>query len=1083
MMDRLIEGCARHRWATLAVVLLLCGWAWWSLERTPLDAIPDLSDTQVIVYSRWDQSPDLVEDQVTGPIVRALMGAPKVKAIRGLSDFGYSYVYVIFDNGTDPYWARSRVLEYLSKIQGELPEGVKTELGPDASSVGWVYEYALVDPTGRLDLGQLRSFQDWTLKYALQSLPGVAEVATVGGFTREIQVQVDPAKLLADGVPIRRVVDAVRGANRETGAGLIESAGREYMVRGRGYATTPSDFGSAPVRWDARTGTALRVRDVARVVWGPDRRRGIAELDGTGGVVGGIVVMRQGENALAVIDAVKRRLEDLKASLPPGVRIVPVYDRSDLIRRAMHTVRHELLLEMVVVSLVILLFLWHIPSALIPILTLPVAVLLAFIPMRLLGVSANIMSMAGIAVAIGAMVDASIVVVENSHKRLEEWQARGRPGDHRGVLVRAIQEVARPSFFSLLVIAVAFLPVFALTGREGRLFKPLAWTKNLSMLVAAVLAVTLDPALRLTLIRLEEFSFRPRWLAKAANAVLVGRVHKEEENPVSRLLFRLYHPVVAWVLAHPRRTIVAALLLLAATVPVYLRLGSEFMPNLDEGTLLYMPTALPGMSVAVAEGLLGRQDRILRAFPEVERVFGKAGRADTPTDVAPLSMFETTVTLKPRSQWPEKPRWYSGWMPAGLKPLVRWIWDDRMTTDELIERMDRSLRFAGMPNIWTQPIINRIDMLDTGIRTPVGVKILGPDLGVIQGIGEKVERLLKAVPGTRSVVAERSAGGYFLDVDWDREALARYGISVAEAQDDLDAAVGGADAGTVILGAQRYPVVVRYPQELRQGGWALRHVLLTSPNGAPVSLGEVARIRRVEGPGMVRDEDGQLAGYVSVDVAGRDLGGYVRDARAALAKGLALPPGYSILWSGQYEDMRHAKRSLAVVLPLTLVLIWVLLYLNTGSATKTAIVLLAVPFSLIGAVWLLWILGYNLSVAVAVGMIALAGLDAETGIFMLLYLDLAHDAAAAEGRMRDEADLKAAIVHGAVQRVRPKVMTVATAFCGLLPVMFAVGTGADVMKRIAAPMVGGLFSSFALELAVYPAVYYLWKAKGMRPGA
>jgi Cu(I)/Ag(I) efflux system membrane protein CusA/SilA len=1077
MIERLVEWCAKNRWLTLAMVALLCGWGWWCLKHIPLDAIPDLSDTQVIVYSKWDRSPDLVEDQVTYPIIRALLGAPKVKAIRGFSDFGFSYVYVVFEDGTDLYWARSRVMEYMSKIQGQLPQGVSTELGPDATSVGWIYQYALVDKSGNQDLSQLRSLQDWNLRYQLQSLPGVAEVASVGGFVKQIQVQVDPLKLESYGVSVLQVADAVSHTNEEMGARLIEFSGTEFMVRGRGYAENLDDFAKAPVKWDDKTGTALRVRDVAQVSWGPEIRRGVAELDGEGETVGGIVVMRQGENAPKVIDEVKKRLEEIKPGLPPGVEIVPVYDRSDLIHRAIHTVSHELVTEMIIVSLVILLFLWHIPSATIPILTLPIAIVLAFIPMYYMGVSANIMSLAGIAVAIGAMVDASIVVVENSHKHLEEWQNGQLKGDYKSVLINAIQEVARPSFFSLMVIAIAFVPVFTLVGREGRLFQPLAWTKNLSMIVAAILAVTLDPALRLTLIRLDEYHFKPKWLAGITNAILVGKMHKEEDNPVSKLLFRLYHPVVDFVLEHPKKTIAAALLALALTVPVYFRLGSEFMPNLDEGSLLYMPTALPGMSETEALLLLQKQDQMLKAFPEVERVFGKAGRADTPTDVAPFSMVETTVTLKPRTEWPEKVRWYSSWMPEFLKPTVRWIWPDRQSTDELVADMNEKLRFPGFPNIWTQPIINRIDMLDTGIRTAVGIKVLGPDLSVVQSIGEKIERLLKDVPGTRSVIAERTAGGYFMDVTWNRDALAHYGISIHDAQMTLGAALGGENVSTVVEGQERYPVNVRYPRELRENELQLEHMLIMAPNGAQIALGSVATITRMEGPGMIRNENGQLAGYVSIDVAGRDVGSYVEEAQRVVSKGLQVPTGYSMVWSGQFENMIRVKERLKMVIPLTLALIWALIYMNTRSTAKTAIILMAVPFSLIGAVWLLWILDYNLSVAVAVGMIALAGLDAETGIFMLLYLDLAHDKAKAEGHLQGLPDLKEAIVHGAVKRVRPKVMTVACAFVGLLPIMFSTGEGADVMKRIAAPMVGGLFSSFALELIVYPAVFFLWRAR------
>ena len=780
MIERLVSWCAHNKWLTLAIIAALTLGGWASMRSLPIDAIPDLSDTQVIIYSQWDRSPDVLEAQVTYPVIQALLGAPKVKSIRGFSDFGVSYVYVIFEDGTDLYWARSRVVEYLSKLQGQLPEGVRTELGPDATGVGWVYQYALVDKSGKHDLSDLRSLQDFNLRYQLQSVPGVAEVASVGGFVKQLQVTVDPARLQAYNVGILDVLDAVRASNSEMGARLVEFSGAEFMVRGHGWAKGPEDIEEAPVRVDEKTGTPVRVKDVAKVAWGPDMRRGVAELDGQGEAVGGVVVMRHGGNAPEVIDAVKQRLAEIKPSLPPGVELVTVYDRSDLIHRAIHTITHELGLEMLIVSLVILLFLWHIPSALIPILTLPVAVLLAFIPMRALGVSANIMSLAGIAVAIGAMVDASVVVVENSHKKLELWQSAGRQGDYRGVLIKSIQEVARPSFFSLIVIAVSFLPVFALVDQEGRLFRPLAMTKNFSMLVAGVLAITMDPALRLAIIRLDPFTFKNRWFNGFMNAMLVGKLHREEENPVSRFLFKVYHPVVDWVLDHPGRTLAGALLALALTVPVYLSLGSEFMPNLDEGDLLYMPTALPGMSVTEATRILQRQDQVIRSFPEVEHVFGKTGRADSSTDIAPFSMVETTIKLRPRGDWPERPRWYS-WLPGFTHGLFTWAWPDRMSTDELANAMNERLRFAGIPNIWTMPIRNRLDMLSTGVRTPIGIKVLGADLKAIEGVAIEIEHSLKDVRGTRNVFAERTSGGYFLDVDWDRRALARYGLSVEQA--------------------------------------------------------------------------------------------------------------------------------------------------------------------------------------------------------------------------------------------------------------------------------------------------------------
>ncbi|HTB33257.1 MAG TPA: efflux RND transporter permease subunit, partial [bacterium] len=1009
--------------------------------------------------------------QVTYPIIQALLGAPKVKSIRGFSDFGYSYVYVIFEDGTDLYWARSRVVEYLSKLQGTLPEGVKTELGPDATGVGWVYQYALVDKSGVHDLSDLRSLQDFNLKYQLQSVPGVAEVASVGGFVKQIQVTVDPARMQAYNVGILDVLDAVRGSNSEMGARLVEFSGAEFMVRGHGWVKGLEDIEEAAVRVDEKTGTPIRVKDVAKVAWGPDMRRGVSELDGEGEAVGGVIVMRHGENAPAVIDAVKQRLAELKGSLPAGVELVTVYDRSDLIHRAIHTITHELGLEMLIVSLVILLFLWHIPSALIPILTLPVAVLLAFLPMRALGVSANIMSLAGIAVAIGAMVDASVVVVENSHKKLELWASGGRQGDYHSVLIKSIQEVARPSFFSLIVIAVSFLPVFALVDQEGRLFRPLAFTKNFSMLVAGVLAITMDPALRLAIIRLDPFTFKNTLLNGFMNTVLVGKMHKEEENPVSRFLFKVYHPVVDWVLQHPGRTILGAVLALALALPVYLSLGSEFMPSLDEGDLLYMPTALPGMSVTEATRVLQRQDQIIKSFPEVAHVFGKAGRADTSTDIAPFSMVETTIRLKPREDWPEKPRWYA-FLPGLFKPLFRWAAPDRMTTEELADAMNERLRFAGIPNIWTMPIKNRLDMLSTGVRTPIGIKVLGSDLKVIEGVAVQIEHALKPLAGTRNVFAERTAGGYFLDVDWDRRALARYGLSVEQAQMQFSAAIGGENVTTVVMGRERYGVNVRYARDLRDDVDGIKRVLLTpglmggGRSPVRVTLGQVAQVRKLEGPAMIRDEGGLLAGYVYVDVAGRDLGGYVDEAKGLVARQVQLPAGVSLRWSGQYENMQRVAERMTWMVPLTLALVFGLIFLNTRSVTRTCIILLAVPFSLIGAVLLLKLLGYNMSVAVWVGLIALAGLDAETGIFMLLFLELSHGEMKAAGRMNGLADLREAVQHGAVKRVRPKIMTVACAFCGLLPILFSTGSGADVMKRIAAPMLGGLFSSFALELVV-----------------
>jgi copper/silver efflux system protein len=1074
MIEKIIEFSARNKYLVLILTVAAVLGALWTTKNIPLDAIPDLSDTQVIVFSRWDRSPDILEDQVTYPVISALLGAPKVKAIRGFSDFGYSYVYVIFEDGTDLYWARSRVMEYLSKILPRLPPDVRTEIGPDATSVGWVYQYALKDTSGKHDLAELRSLQDWYLRYHLQAVPGVAEVAAVGGFVKQYQVTVDPHLLRAYKIPLTQVTDAVRRGNQEVGGRLLEFAGTEYMVRGRGYIKTKEDIEKIAVGLESRTGTPILVKHVARVALGPDIRRGVADLDGLGDTVGGIVVMRQGENALNVIERAKEKLSALKPTLPEGVEIVPVYDRSDLIKSAIGTLLHSLKEEMVIVSLVILLFLWHVPSALIPIVTIPVSVLLAFIPLYLMGLTSNIMSLAGIAISIGVLVDGAIVEVENAYKRLEQWIEGGRKGDYHEVRLKALKEVGPSVFFSLLVIAVAFLPVFTLVDQEGRLFKPLAYSKNLAMAIAALLAITLDPALRMMFTRMDYAHFKPAWLSALVNAATVGKYYPEEKHPISRTLFRVYEPACRWVLEHRKTTLAAAGILVLSTVPVYMRLGSEFMPPLNEGAFLYMPTALPGMSVTEAQRVLQIQDRILKGFPEVETVFGKAGRADSPTDPAPFSMVETTVVLKPKDQWRKVDRWYSRLPDVMEAPFSR-IWPNRISFEDLQDEMDASLRLPGIPNIWTMPIKNRIDMLSTGVRTPIGVKVLGPDLKVIQKIGEDLEGVFRGVPGTRNVVAERTAGGYYVDFDLNRDALARHGISVEDANMAIMTAIGGEPVTSTVEGRERYTVNVRYAREFRENLQELKRVLVPAPSGAQIPLGQLADIRRLEGPGMIRNENGQLAGYVFVDMAGRDIGGYVKAAKEAVQKGLRLPAGYSLLWSGQYENMERVRERLKIVLPLTTFLIALLLYMNTKSAVKAGIVLLAVPFSLVGAVWLLWALGYNTSIAVWVGMIALMGLDAETGVFMLLFLDLSYEERVKQGRMKTYADLEDAIMHGAVKRVRPKMMTVMAAFMGLLPIMWSTGAGADVMKRIAAPMVGGLFTSFLLELLVYPVVYAFWR--------
>jgi copper/silver efflux system protein len=1051
----------------------------YTVRHIPVDAIPDLSDTQVIVYSRWDRSPDIIEDQVTYPIVAALLGAPRVKVIRGFSDFGYSYVYVIFEDGTDLYWARSRTLEYLNAILPRLPQGVQTELAKDETAVGWVYQYALTDTTGRRSLAEMRSYQDWYLRYALQAVPGVAEVAPLGGFVRQYQVNVDPNKLLAYKIPINQVTEAVQRGNNDVGARLVEFSGREYMVRGRGYIRSVNDVRNIVVANNPATGTPVLLRDIGTVTLGPDLRRGIADLNGEGEVVGGVVIMRIGENAEKVIERVRAKIAELEPTLPPGLKIVPTYDRADLIERSVENLKETVIEELVIVSVVILIFLWHIPSAFIPILTIPIAVLLAFIPMHSIGLSANIMSLGGIAVAIGAMVDAAVVIVEQIHKKLEHWEAAGRPGDHRDVLIAAIKEVGGPSFFALMVIAVSFLPVFTLEAQEGRLFKPLAYTKNFAMAIAAILAITLTPAVvRLLFARSRPFQFRPRWLCWVVNGVLVGTIYNEENHPISRPLMRLYHPVAELVLEHRWKTIALAVLAMAITVPYFFKVGSEFMPPLDEGTLLYMPATLPGLSVTEAQRILQVQDKVLKSFPEVDQVFGKAGRAETATDPAPFSMMETVVTLKPQSEWRKKPRWYSNSAPEWLQRVFRRAWPDHISTQELIygpRGLNDALQFPGISNAWTMPIKARIDMLTTGVRTPLGIKILGSDLGKVQEIGEQIEMALKNVPGTESVFAERTTGGYFLDFELKRDELARYGLKIQDAQEVLMSAVGGENVTTTVEGRERYPVNVRYLRDYRSDVGALDRVLVSTPSGAQVPITQLADVRLLTGPGMIRDENGRLSGYVYVDIAGRDIGSYVEEAKKIVAEKVQVPQGYSLAWSGQYEFMQRVKERLKLVVPITLFIVFLLLYFNTGSIMKTFIILLAVPFSAIGAIWFLYRLHYNMSIAVWVGLIALMGVDAETGVFMLLYLDLAYHEWEQNGNLKSLADLKEAILHGAVKRVRPKVMTVACMFTGLLPIMWSTGAGADVMKRIAAPMIGGIFTSFIMELIVYPAVYEVWR--------
>ncbi len=1076
MIRAIIRFSAEHRYLVIAMAIVALAFSWYSMKTIPLDALPDLSDTQVIVYSKWDRSPDIIEDQVTYPIVTSLLGAPHVKAIRGFSDFGFSFVYVIFEDGTDPYWARTRVLEYLSKIQPQLPSGVRTELGPDATSVGWVFQYALVDRTGKHSSDELRSYQDWFLRYSIQSVPGVSEVATVGGQVRQYQVNVNPNSLAGYGLSLESVIAAVRAGNNDVGGRLVELAGREYMVRGRGYVKKVEDLEQLVLKSEG--GTPVTVKDVATVTLGPEMRRGIADLDGEGDVVGGIVVMRQGENALNVITRVKERLEELKPSMPAGVEVVTTYDRSELILSAIETVKDKLIEEIIVVSIIILLFLWHFPSSIVPIITIPVSVALAFIPMKLMGLNANLMSLAGIAISIGVLVDGAIVEVENAYNRIHHWIQDGKKGDFHQVRLEALMEVGPGVFFSLLVIAVAFMPVFTLVDQEGRLFRPLAFSKNLAMAIAALLAITLDPAMRMMFARIDPFTFKPRWLASIATTLLVGRYRAEETHPVSRLLHRLYEGPCRFVLRHPKATVLAAAVLVSTTVPLYLGLGSEFMPPLREGTLLFMPSAVqPGMSVAEAQQVLQTQDKLLRTVPEVERVFGKAGRANTSTDPAPFTMMETTIILKPEREWREKPRWYSSWAPEWLKRPLRPFWRDRIAESELEDELNEKLRLPGLSNAWTMPIKGRLDMLSTGIRTPVGIKIMGADLATIERIGLETEAAVSKVPGTRSAYAERVAGGYFLDFELKRDQLARYGLSVDDANMMVMTAVGGDVQSVTVEGRERYGINVRYARDYREDVTSLKRVLVPLPGGrGQIPFEAIAEVKLVTGPSMIRDENGLLAGYVYVDfdTSKVDIGGYVDEAKKAVANRVSLPAGYSLSWSGQYENMLRVKERLTLILPITLLLIFGLLYMNTKSAFKASVVMLAVPFSAVGALLFLTMLGYNMSIAVWVGLIALMGLDAETGVFMLLFLDLSVEDFRKRGALNSRGDLVEAIVHGAVKRVRPKAMTVCAAMLGLLPIMWSTGTGADLMKRIAAPMVGGLVTSFMLELLVYPAIYLLW---------
>jgi Cu(I)/Ag(I) efflux system membrane protein CusA/SilA len=1164
MVERIIEFSAKNRLLVLLGVGFATVAAIWSIQRVKLDAIPDLSDPQVIVFTEWmGRSPTLVEDQVTYPIVSTLLAAPHVTDVRGYSMFGMSFVYVIFEEGTDVYWARSRVLEYMNGIRSRFPSGVDPVIGPDATGIGWVFQYALVDKSGKHSLDELRTFQDFNLRYALGSVPGVSEVASVGGYEKQYQVTVDPNRLRAFDVTLDDVIAAIRDSNNDVGGRILEMSGREYYIRGRGYIQDLGSIEQIAIRADGPTGTPVLVRDVGQVRFGPDIRRGLLEWNGEGEAVGAVVVMRYGENALEVIERVKQKLEDLKPSIPEGVEVQIAYDRSDLITRSIDTLKHALFEEALVVSLVIVLFLLHVRSSLLPILSLPISVALSFIPMYLLDIPSTIMSLGGIAIAIGATVDAEIVMIEASHKKLEEG---GPNGDRHKLLAEAAKEVTPAIFFSLLIIAVAFLPVFTLTGQAGRLFKPLAYTKTFVMLFSAILSITFAPALRDFLIR--------------------GKIFPEKKHPISRFMIALYKPFVFVALRNPKSTIAIGLLALVSAIPLATKLGHEFMPPLNEGDILYMPITFPNISIEEAKRQLQAQDRVLKSFPEVAAVFGKVGRAETPTDPAPLTMVETTVRLKPREQWRkvQHERWYSSWSPEWIKPAFRPFWPDSeaISWDELTAEMNRQMQFPGWTNAWTMPIKTRVDMLSTGIRTPIGIKVFGTDLAKIEEVGTKLEELLAPVPGTRSVLYERSLGGLYVDILPKRDALARYGLRVGDIQRVIESAIGGTPITMTIEGRNRFTVNVRYPRDLRSDIDRLRQVLVpvatpmtptipasgmggmndrgaslsrpaaadvylaqnmpemarpgppvpnsmrspfpaassmsdaprmdvtmpsvgmpspvpmsTAPMSAPggvapnaiggsrrayIPLGQLADIRIVGGPPMVRDEDGLLVGYVYVDIdqGSRDIGGYVDDAKKAVSDAMSrgdlkLPTGYSLRWTGQYELLQETTERMKLVIPITLMIVVLLLFLHFKNLMEVLIVLLSIPFALVGSVWLLWLLDYRISTAVWVGIIALVGLAAQTGIVMIVYIDNAYERRKRAGKIRDLNDIIWAHMEGTVMRVRPKVMTVATMLIGLVPLMWATGSGADVMKRIAAPMVGGLITSTFLTLEIIPVIYTYWR--------
>ncbi len=1037
MLKKIIELSINNRFLIILFTVFIIGLGIMSVKNTPLDAIPDLSDVQVIIYTEYPgQAPQVVEDQITYPLTTAMLSVPFAKVVRGYSFFGYSFVYIIFEDGTDMYWARSRVLEYLNFVAGRLPQGVTPSLGPDATGVGWVYEYALTDKTGKNDLADLRSIQDWFLRYELQTVPGVSEVASIGGFVKQYQVEVDPNKLLFYNIPLSKVKHAIQRSNNDVGGRLVEMAETEFMVRGLGYIKSVEDIKNIAVGID-NNGTPITIRNIAHVQIGPELRRGITELNGEGEVVGGIVIMRYGENALSVIENIKIKIEELKKGLPDGVEIITVYDRSGLINRAIKTLKEKFIEEIIMVAIICVMFLLHFRSSLVAIFTLPLGILISFIIMYYQGLNANIMSLSGIAIAIGAMVDASIVMIENAHKHIEHAKENGEKKEHWQIIMEASKEVGPSIFFAMLIITVSFLPVLTLQAQEGRLFKPLAFTKTYAMAASAIMAVTIVPVLMGYLIR--------------------GKIIAEKKNPINRFLQYLYTPLVSLTLKYKKSVIILSILTLVITAVPYSKIGSEFMPPLNEGDILYMPTTLPGISITKAKELLQQTDRIIKTFPEVHHVFGKVGRAETATDPAPLSMIETTISLKPKKEWRKG-----------------------MTINKLIDEMDNAIKFPGVTNAWTMPIKTRIDMLSTGIKTPVGIKIAGEDLKVLESLGKKIEAVVRDIPGTLSVYSERVVGGNYLDYDINRLEAARYGLTVGDIQDVIQSAIGGMNITTTVEGLERYPVNLRYSRELRDNISGLKRILIPTPTGAQIPITQVAKISIKKGPPAIKSENARLNAWIYIDLKGVDIGTYVKRAKKILDEQIEMPAGYSLVWSGQYEYMQRANARLKVVVPITLIVIFLLLYFNFKNITESLIVMLSLPFSMVGGIWFIYLLDYNMSVAVGVGFIALAGVAASTGVIMLIYLDHAYEDSYNKGKMNTIMDLYASIIKGAAERVRPKMMTVLSTILGLIPIMWGTGAGSQVMKRIAAPMIGGMVTATILTLIVIPAIYALWKEQGLK---